>query len=302
MSEYFDKLPESEQTDYDDDDDGIEDEEDAYEEYKQQETEKYLDQQSSPTPTYKPNPSYYNPINNMQNNPFGQPTTPTYGTGYQPQQQSPWGSSSPWSTPRYQPGYTPNPVFGTGSSPWMNPTTQGTRQTINRSKKIIFCDLLDNLIESIQAGGKLGVQPRGIFDIRLKFEVWDKISCFAPDYVFVLTNQNIVPGSMQARVFSAMTDYVMYSLAEYLRLPYQNCQCFTKAGFEIENPLTKPNTGLISKALESIPGVKQKYKKEDMLVIGAMSGLSGQSNKDSLMAEKFKIDYIDVGQLLSLYY
>lgn len=300
MSEYFESdLPESEVPDYDDDD-GVDDEEDAFEDYKQQETEKILDQQSSST-SYKPN-NYYNP-NNMQNNPFGQPVTPTYGgTGYQP--QSPWATNpSPWSTPRYQPSYNPNPVFGAGTtSPWQTPVTQGAKQQLNRSKKIIFCDLLDNLIESIQSGGKLGVQPRGIFDIRLKFEVWDKISCLAPDYVFVLTNQNIVPGSMQARVFSAMTDYVMYSLAEYLRLPYQNCQCFTKAGFEIDNPLTKPNTGLISKALESIPDVSQKYKKEDMLVIGAMSGLSGQSNKDSLMAEKFKIDYIDIGQLLSIYF
>ena len=45
-----------------------------------------------------------------------------------------------------------------------------------------------------------------------------------------------------------------------------------------------------------------KYKKEDMLVIGSMSGLAGQSNKDSLMAERFGVDYLDIGQLLTMYF
>lgn len=210
---------------------------------------------------------------------------------------NPWARQAP-----IMPGYqSPSPWSSAPqqtSPSWWGQNGVSEKKTINRSKKIIFCDLLDNLMESLQCNGKLGVQPRGIFDIRLKFEVWDKIACFGPEYVFALTNQNLVPDSQQAVVFSTMTEYLMYSLAEYLRLPYQNCQCFTKIGFDLNNPLTKPGTGLIEKALSGIG----RYRKEDMLVIGSMSGMANQSDRDKRMAEKFGIDYIDVGELLGIYF
>lgn len=298
----------------DDDDDEDDDGYDGYEDYKQQETEKFLDQASKMStsnnastmqnpPHPQSDPNYFSSLNRtfMQQNsyPYGQSTN----NGYQP--STPWSTNSqPWSTPRYQPSYTP--TFGnqgsipwTSSTPWNN-SMNNNRQQINRNKKIIFCDLLDNLIESLQSCNKLGVQPRGIFDIRLKFEVWDKISCFAPDYIFILTNQNLSPWTEQAEGFQSMVNYIINSLAEYLRLPYSNCKCMVHFGFDVNDPFTKPNTGLIIESLKEVD--LNKYKKEDMLVIGSMSGLAGQSNKDSLMAERFGVDYLDIGQLLTMYF
>jgi hypothetical protein len=313
---------------FDSDEDTDEDFEDPDEEFETQESENYLDseeeekrkQQASGTTSstigygYTPYNNFNN--NNMQTNPFGQPQT-TYG-GYQPTspwgtpgqtQGSIWGSRPAYTQPTYaQPNYTPS-----FASPWSNPAqpvggvsagvTTG-RQQINRNKKIVFCDFLDNLVEPYQTGGKLGVQPRGIYDLRLKFEVWDKLACFGAEYIFVLTNQSVEGGSAQGQAFMAMANYVTFSLAEYLRMPYENVRCFVKTGYNQTNNYVKPGTGLIHLALENGigPDWKNRYQKSDMIVLGAQSGYAGQGNRDAKMAENFKIDYTDIGQLLSMYY
>jgi hypothetical protein len=289
-----------------DDEDLDDDYEDPDEEFETQESENYLDSEEEEKRKQQIH-------NNMQNNPFGQPQTTSYG-GYQP--TSPWGTpgqtqGSIWGTrPAYtQPTYTPPSYTPNFASPWSNPAqpvggVAGGRQQINRNKKIVFCDFLDNLVEPYQTGGKLGVQPRGIYDLRLKFEVWDKLACFGAEYIFVLTNQNLQPGSTQSQVFMTMANYVTYSLAEYLRMPYENVKCFVKTGYNQTNDYVKPGTGLIKLALEQGigPDWRKRFQKSDMIVLGSQSGFAGQGNRDAKMAENFKIDYTDIGQLLSMYY
>jgi hypothetical protein len=178
----------------------------------------------------------------------------------------------------------------------------GNRQSLPRNKRIICCDLLDNVIESLTANGRVGVQPHGIYDMRIKFEVLDRFRAINPEYVFVLTNQNFTPGTPAGNVYKAMIDYLMYSIAEYMRMPYENVRCITKTGYDVRDKDVKPNTGLLQKALSSIPDVKNRFKKEDILVCGSASGLAGQGNRDIEMARRFGVDYIDIQELLNYYF
>ena len=215
---------------------------------------------------------------------------------------NPWGSS--WGQPRAQ-------------TPPQNNFRKNYNQTgahrIPRRKKIIFVDLLDILIESESAVResrentfnsnnnymRTGIMPRGLYDIRLKLEVFSKIQAFSPDYVFCITNQDKMESSKRDS-WEVMVRYVMFALADYLRLPYNNCKCLTKIGFSRNDPDVKPNPGLIKKALKTLPQ-GYKYRRSDLILIGANSGYANQSSIDIDMASNIKIDYIDVQDLLVSY-
>ena len=293
--------------------DDIEDEVEADNAIKNNNTQ----QQSSPHQTpFGTNPGGSSPwsTNNGSNNtwkptytPPQQPTTfpgPTWsGFGNnqgQPQQGNTWGSwnnnGSTWNN-----GYRPGGNTWTPTSWTTNSPAAGNRKTLPRQKKIILCDLLDNVIEPLSAQGRPGVQPQGIYDMRIKFEVLDRFRAINPEYLFILTNQNFTPGTPAGTVYKAMIDYLVFSIAEYMRIPYENVKCITKTGYNIQDPNVKPNTGLIQIALKTIPDVKTRFKKEDILVCGSASGLAGQGNRDIEMARKFGVDYIDIQELLNYY-
>lgn len=234
-----------------------------------------------------------------------QTTAPAFGTP--PSPATVWPSTSqqrPWTPPAF--GYQPQPQQPTRIQ-------QSNENRIDRKKKIIFCDLFDILIESEsavreqQAGylsgannyKRSGIAPRGLYDIRLKTEVWSKLAAFGADYIFCITNQP-EKSQEELKTWKVMTDFVMYSLADYLNLPHDNCRCFTKLGFSRESIDTKPGTGLMKKALSTIPGYK--YSRKDLVVIGINSGYQNQSNIDRQMAIHAKVDYVDVNDLLVTYY
>ncbi len=302
----------------DDDDIDIDDLEDILEE---KEVDDAVKQQNSiPSPTPHQNP-FGNPVNNGGTSPWsagnnnpgyrplytppGQTTFPnntfggtTWNTS-QPQQNNQFGSwnngGNTWNS-----GYRPqqNSWNNTGTTTWGN----GNKQSLPRQKKIIMCDLLDNVIEPLSCQGKTGIQPQGIYDLRIKFEVLDRFRAINPEFLFILTNQNFTPGTLGEKVYSAMTNYLVLAIAEYMRIPYENVKCFTKTGYDIRDPYVKPNVGLMQAALKSIPDLKEKYKKEDILVCGSASGLAGQGNRDVEMAKRFGVDYIDISELLSYYF
>ena len=68
-----------------------------------------------------------------------------------------------------------------------------------------------------------------------------------------------------------------------------------------KNEMRKPNTGMLSKMLNS-HSISSFYDKDDMLMIGDASGLPGQfSNSDKKCAENFGIDYLDVSDFANTY-
>ena len=221
------------------------------------------------------------------------------GQSQQNQFGSTWNNNggSTWNNGGYRPSWTP-----TGGTTWGSNTSTNGKQSLPRQKKIIMCDLLDNIIEPLSSQGRPGVSPQGIYDMRIKFEVLDRFRAINPEFLFILTNQNFTPGTAGEKVFKAMVDYLVLAIAEYMRIPYENVKCFVKTGYDIRDPYVKPNVGLMQVALKSIPDLKEKYKKEDILVCGSASGLAGQGNRDIEMAKRFGVDYIDIQELLSYYF
>lgn len=251
-------------------------------------------------PVFQPQPSWQQTLP-----PPPQPTT-IYSP---PRPQAPWllGNTFQSQRPFYQPQQPAIPHTQMGYS-------QTNQNSIPRRKKIIFCDLIDVLIESESAIREMnqgylsgsnnfkrtGIMPRGLYDIRLKTEVWGKFSAFGADYVFCVTNQP-EKSEEELKTWKVMTEYVMYSLADYLCLPHQNCKCLTKIGFERSSEDVKPGAGLLKKALQTLPK-DYKYCRGDLVVVGTNSGYQNQSDVDKRMAKRVNIDYIDVIDLLTSYY
>lgn len=240
----------------------------------------------------------------MQQTPFGQPVN-NWGIS---NNQSSWGSTttpgSSWgnNTSQQQLPWqrNPSPSWGTNSgsswgggysSPQNSSWGNNEKREINRQKKVIFCDVLDCLIETFQSNGKPGLLPRGIYDIRLRFEVWDKLACFNPEKIYAIIPGSLLSSSNGSDSWRVLLDYIICALSEYLRVPYTNCQII------IQSQLGQTKDIIISSVLKNLT-----YDRDDIIHIGLNSGLFGQSDKDLLTSKNLGIDYLDLGQLLSLYY
>lgn len=236
----------------------------------------------------------------MEQTPFTQ-SSPWGGSN---NNSSPWGnnggSNSPWGNNNGSPwGQSNKPSWGNNSSsPWggSNNNTWGggsttNKKEIDRQKEVVFCDVLDCLIETLASNGKPGLLPRGIYDIRLRFEVWDKIACFNPNRIYAMIPRNLILSSNGYNSWEILLNYVICSLSEYLRVPFGNCQILTQGDFNQGKDVMMNNV------------IKRdKINRNLAIQIGLESGLYGQSNRDYLASEKVGIDYIDLGQLMNLYY
>ena len=211
--------------------------------------------------------------------------TPSFGGG----SSSIWGNQSSgnsfWDKPS-----TPT-TFGTPKveSPWN--TGAGTKQQINRNKKIIFCDFLDCIVETIESKGRPGLRPRDIYDLRSRFEVWERLAAFNPERVFILISDNLIPSSANGiNAWNITLSYYCCCLSSFFRLPFESCQVLKQSRIDqtksqvIGSIINNPNLNI---------------KKEDAVMIGTYSGNSGMSDIDKRAAEVCGIDYIDLNQLIT---
>ena len=229
-------------------------------------------------------------------------TTPTFGGGSSTPQPS-----TPWGTPSFGSGGTTSSPFGGSSNPWGSnnkPSIWGTpgggttwggqnnnqKEQINREKKIIFCDFLDCIVETLDSQGRPGYLPRDIYDLKPRFEVWSKIQAFNPEIVYSLIPINLIPNTNGAEGWIKTLEYFCCSLSAFLRVPYTNCKILAQTA------IGQPKEELIN----SILG--QGINRNDAIYIGIYSGLAGQSNRDLLAAERCHIDYVDLGVLLNNMY
>ena len=201
---------------------------------------------------------------------------------------SPWGMNSGNNSPWQKPASGNNFSWGTGNGSWGS-SLSGEKKEINRKKRVIICDVLDCLVETYQSNGKPGLLPRGIYDMRLRFEVWDKIACFNPEKVFAMVPRALLNSSNGSDSWKVMLDYIVCSFSEYLRSPYQVCQII------LQTRIGQPKEELIQQVLGNIA-------KDDIIQIGVNSGLYGQNNKDQMAAMICGIDYIDLGTFMSSYF
>ena len=164
------------------------------------------------------------------------------------------------------------------------------------NKEIIFCDLDGTLIETISGE----TFPKGIWDMRLKFDVLDAIKKLNPRYIFIVSNQGgIENGFVDGQKFNTKLLYIVKAIGEYC-----DCKCYARYCDSNDklDPYRKPNTGMLEELLwdyveyagDDFDGIKPKS-----LMIGDASGKEGQfSDSDKKTAENFGIDYMDVNDFV----
>lgn len=160
--------------------------------------------------------------------------------------------------------------------------------------KVIFADLDGTLINTISGE----TFPKGIWDMRIRFEVLDKIKEIKPNYLLIVSNQGgIESGFVDAHSFHAKSEYIIRAIREYC-----DCECYAMycETNDKSDQYRKPNTGMLHSLLGRYIGGDFDYIKQNFLMIGDASGKEGQfSDSDKKTAENFGIDYMDVDDFVN---
>lgn len=164
-----------------------------------------------------------------------------------------------------------------------------------KNKKVIFCDLDGTLIETISGE----VFPKGVWDMRIRFNVLDAIKKLNPQYILIVSNQGgIESGFVNDDNFRAKMEYIARAIWEYCGCKCYAMYCETNDKLD---PYRKPNTGMLETLLEKYVGDDFDCIKQKSLMIGDASGKEGQfSDSDKKTAENFGVDYMDVEDFVNM--
>ena len=220
---------------------------------------------------------------NTAASPFGAPVTSPWGS--QNTSPSSWGSS--FARP------STSPAWGQSTPSWQSPSPgfggAGQKVQIDRKKKVIFCEFIDGAVEAYGANGKPGLRPRDIYDLRPRFEVWDKLAAFRPEKIFFTIPASLIPESANGiNAWNVTLSYFCCCISSYLRIPYENCQI-----------LKQSHIGQGKEEVFSAILGQNEIAKEDAVVVGIYSGGPGLSDADQVAASNCGIDYIDLNTLLT---
>ena len=166
--------------------------------------------------------------------------------------------------------------------------------------KYLFCDLDGTLIDTMS--GK--TFPEGIWDMKIKFDVLDKIKELCPKYVLIASNQGgIESGFINENHFNSKCEYICNIIKEYCGIKIVHYTYSPTNDKTAED--RKPNTGMLEWLLGMyVPeyindALSEEELKLESLMIGDASGKEGQfSDSDKKCAENFGIDYMDVNDFL----
>ena len=155
--------------------------------------------------------------------------------------------------------------------------------------KILFTDLDGTLIKTNSGE----IFPKGIWDMKFRFDVLDAIKKLNPKYVLIVSNQGgIESGFVNYDNFQAKAEYISRAIGEYCECEVYSEFCATN---DKEDEYRKPNTGMLEQLTENYVGDDFEYIKSVSLIIVDASCKEGQfSNTDKKTAENFGIDYLDV--------
>ena len=159
---------------------------------------------------------------------------------------------------------------------------------------VIFSDLDGTLIKTISGE----TFPKGIWDMKFRYEVLDKIKEVKPEYLLIVSNQGgIESGFISQSDFSTKIECICRTIREYCHCPCYAMYCVTN---DKSDPYRKPNTGMLEYLTERYIGDDFDYIKSVSLMIGDASGKEGQfSDSDKKTAENYCIDYMDVEEFVN---
>lgn len=161
--------------------------------------------------------------------------------------------------------------------------------------KVIFADLDGTLIDTISGE----TFPKGIWDMKLRFDVLDAIKKLNPEYILIASNQGgIENGFVDNYNFDVKLDYISIAICEYC-----NCKCYALycPTNDKSDQYRKPHTGMLEELLKKYVEDDFDCIKQKSLMIGDASGKEGQfSDSDKKTAENFGIDYMDVDDFVNM--
>ena len=280
-----------------------EDDEDIFQEIDEDEAriEKLLDEQEKFNEklanegreeiVYKPSP--WNQQEVTMSSPFGN-TGSSWGNNSNG--KAPWEQNNQNNKPSWQ--QNSGSSWGSSSGGWSGsswgqkkedpkPVTTTITSGGGNRKKVVICDALDCLYESWESNGRPNILPRAIFDLKPKFEVWDKIASFNPQKIYVIFPAGeLVPSFGNRESAEVALEYIAQSVSTYLRIPRRCCVILK----QMQQGLPKEKT--------LMGAVKDWKNAADMVYIGICSGRWGLSSRDMDASHECGIDYIDMYNLL----
>lgn len=165
-------------------------------------------------------------------------------------------------------------------------------------KKVIFIDMDGTLIDTVSGN----TFPEGVWDMKLKMEVFAQLKKLHPQAVLIVSNQGgIEMGYVHPAMFQPKFIYVIASLQSFIGLNTLVAGQFCPYNAK-EHPDRKPNPGMLENMLkEFCENTGLEISKEECLMIGDASGLEGQfSDSDLKTAENFGCDYLDVTEFTNM--
>lgn len=158
----------------------------------------------------------------------------------------------------------------------------------------LFCDLDGTLIETI-SHSKF---PKGIWDMKFRFDTLDAIRNMSPTYLFIVTNQGgIELGEVNQQNFKSKIEYIEHSIQEYCDIKDENIGYLYCTTNDDSNQFRKPNPGMIQQILS-----KFHISKNDCLMIGDSSTKTqSKTDTDKKAAINSGISYMDVDEFIKSY-
>lgn len=164
----------------------------------------------------------------------------------------------------------------------------------DKKYRFIFADLDGTLIDTLSGE----TFPKGVWDMKFKFDVFDKIKEVSPEMVLIVSNQGgIEKGFVNAGNFNSKLDYVCKSIHEYCGCPCYSIYCTSN---DKDDKYRKPNTGMLEELCDKCIGGDREEIKASSLMIGDASGKEGQfSDSDKKCAETFGFEYLDIEDFIN---
>lgn len=168
--------------------------------------------------------------------------------------------------------------------------------------RYLFIDLDGTLIET-QSGSTF---PKGLWDMRFRFDVFEAIKRMSPEIVFIVSNQGgIDMGYVNKVCFEAKLDYVKATLFEYCDVSVYATYCPSN---DKADPMRKPNGRMLTKLWEDaladgeVSSVFEECKGEMLMVGDASGGENDFSDSDLSCADRVGIGYMDVEDFVVSFY
>lgn len=173
-------------------------------------------------------------------------------------------------------------------NPWISATVNNQNKEmvqIDRKKDIVICSFFDCIVETYQSNGQAGLLPREIYDIKPRFDVWNRLAIFNPSKIYILYPIDV----LSSENCEVTMNYFISCLEAFLRVPKDRCR-------QIGYIMNQKNI-CFHELIQS-----EKIPADRCIYLGHNSGLFCQADSDMQAAKKEEISYLDLGQFLTNMY